>query len=159
MGTNQDDEAEPSDVLGDDADPTVPEETEETEPREEPLSGVSADVEDEITDDEQTVGVLLHISALSGLVVPFGNIFGPLLVWLVKKDDSRFIDESGKEALNFQITWTILMIGALLTVVVGVGVLLVPIIAVAWIILVVIGTIRASNKEVYRYPLTADLII
>jgi hypothetical protein len=117
----------------------------------------SYDVAD-VTDDEQTWAVILHASAFSGLVVPFGNVLGPLLVWLIKKDESPFLDASGKEAVNFQLTWTILLLGALLSILVGIGFLLVPIIAVAWIVLVVLGTVRASEKEIYDYPLTLDLI-
>ncbi|MFC7028210.1 DUF4870 domain-containing protein [Halomicroarcula sp. GCM10025324] len=114
--------------------------------------------ENSVTDDEQTWAVVLHASAFSGLVVPFGNIFGPLLVWLIKKDESEFIDESGKEALNFQLTWTMLLLGALLSLLVGIGFLLVPLLAVAWIVIVVLATVRASERVVYDYPLTVDLI-
>ncbi|MFC7020853.1 MULTISPECIES: DUF4870 domain-containing protein [Haloarcula] len=111
-----------------------------------------------VTDDEQTWAVILHASAFTGLVVPFGNVLGPLLVWLIKKDESAFIDESGKAALNFQLTWTMLMLVALLTLLVGIGFLLVPVVAVAWIVIVVLATVRASDREVYDYPLTVDLI-
>src|SRR6056297_2201348 len=113
---------------------------------------------DGVTDEEQTWGVLLHASAFCGLLVPFGNVLGPLLVWLIKRDESRFIDESGKNALNFQLTWTMLMLGALLSLLVGVGLLLVPAVGVAWLVIVVLATVRASEKEVYEYPLTLDLV-
>lgn len=122
-----------------------------------PETDRSYDVAD-VTDDEQTWAVVLHASAFSGLVVPFGNLLGPLLVWLIKKDESPFLDASGKEAVNFQLTWTILLLGALLSILIGIGFLLVPIIAVAWIVLVVLATVRASEKEIYDYPLTLDLI-
>ena len=111
-----------------------------------------------MTDDEQTWGVLVHISALSGLAVPFGNVLAPLLLWLIKKDESEFVDANGKEAINFQLTWTLLLLGASLTILVGVGLLVVPVIAVAWLVLVVLATIRASEKEVYDYPLTIDFV-
>ena len=112
----------------------------------------------DVSDDEKTWGVLVHASALSGLFVPFGNVLGPLVVWLLKKDESRFVDESGREALNFQLTWTGLMFVALLTVVVGIGLLLVPLLGLAWLVLVVLATVRASEREVYDYPLTLDLL-
>lgn len=111
-----------------------------------------------VTDEEQTWGVLIHISALSGLAVPFGNILAPLLLWLVKKDESEFVDANGKEAMNFQLTWTLLLLGASLTILIGIGLLVVPVIAVAWLVLVVLATLRASEREVYDYPLTIDFI-
>ncbi|MEW6113824.1 MAG: DUF4870 domain-containing protein, partial [Thermodesulfobacteriota bacterium] len=53
-------------------------------------------------------GMLCHLSALLGLVlISFGHILGPLVVWLFKKNDDPFIDEQGKESLNFQISMTI----------------------------------------------------
>lgn len=111
-----------------------------------------------VTDDEQTWGVLAHVSAFAGLFVPFGNILGPLLVWLVKKDESRFVDANGKQSLNFQISWTILMFVSLVTIPLGIGVVAVPLVALAWLILVVIAAVRASEKEVYDYPLTIDFV-
>jgi hypothetical protein len=109
-------------------------------------------------DDELTWAVLIHVSGLSGLLVPFGNVVFPLTLWLIKRDESEFLDASGKAALNFQLTWTVLLVGALLSLVVGVGLLLVPLLAVAWLVLVVVGTARASEGEVYDYPLTLELI-
>lgn len=121
-------------------------------------SGDASGVAYEVSSDDRTWASLAHASAFAGLFVPFGNVLGPLLVWLVKREDSRFVDDNGKEALNFQITWTVLMAVALLTVLVGVGLVLVPIVALAWVVLVVLATVRASDEEVYDYPLTFDLV-
>ena len=113
---------------------------------------------DAVTDDEQTWAVLTHVAAFAGLFVPFGNVLGPLVVWLVKKDESRFVDENGRQSLNFQLTWTVIMFVALVTILVGVGLLLVPLVALAWLVLVVVGAVRASEREVYDYPLTIDVL-
>lgn len=112
----------------------------------------------EVTSDDRTWGILAHASAFVGLVIPFGNILGPLLVWAIKKDESRFVAENGREALNFQITWTIILIVSALSILLAVGIFLVPIVALAWLILVIIAIIRASDDQVYDYPLTLDLI-
>jgi uncharacterized Tic20 family protein len=63
----------------------------------------------EITSDERTFGMLTHLSALLGFFFPFGAIIGPLVAWSIKKNDSAFVDENGKAALNFHITWTIVL--------------------------------------------------
>jgi uncharacterized Tic20 family protein len=126
-----------------------------SDPDDEPDSN---DVGDEISSDERTWAIIAHASALVGFIVPFGNILGPVLVWAIKKEDSQFIDENGKAAINFQITWTILIILVGLTILVGIGVFLVPIVGIAWVILVVIAILRTSNDQVYHYPLTIDLI-
>jgi uncharacterized Tic20 family protein len=119
---------------------------------------------------DRTWDVLCHLSALSVLVgVPFGNILGPLVVWLIKKGDSPSADAHGKEALNFQISVTIyLMAATALTVslmLILVGFLLLPLLLVAVIvvpvidlILVIIASVKAGNGEFYRYPFTLRLI-
>ena len=143
------------------AEPTSPDEDEVVAPD---VDATATPVDDgaqtttDLTSDERTWGILVHAVAFSGIVVPFGNILGPLVVWLVKKDESAFVDANGKQALNFQLTWTGILVLAGLTIFVGIGVLLVPIVALAWLVLVVLATVRASDGQVYDYPLTIDLI-
>lgn len=120
--------------------------------------GVEAAGNNDVSSDDRNWGVLTHAAAFAGFAVPFGNILGPLLVWLIKKDESWFVDANGKQALNFQITWTIFLTIALFTVIVGLGLILLPLVVLAWLIFVVIAMIRASEGEVYEYPLTIDLI-
>ncbi|MES3517796.1 MAG: DUF4870 domain-containing protein [Natronomonas sp.] len=131
------------------------------EPTDETAGGESR-VEDsgasDVSSDDRTWAIITHAAALSGFVIPFGNILGPLVVWLLKKDGSTFVDRNGKQALNFQITWTLLFVLVGLTLLLGIGVVLLPILGLAWLILVVLAMIRASNDEVYDYPLTLDLI-
>jgi uncharacterized Tic20 family protein len=106
--------------------------------------------------------VLCHLSAIIGLLgVPLGNILGPLIVWLIKKGDSPGVDAHGKESLNFHISWTIygLAIAAIAVVLmfVLVGFLILPILAIGWVtmlILIIMGSVKASNGILYRYPLT-----
>jgi uncharacterized Tic20 family protein len=155
MVSERDDESDLSDPSSDDTDD---DETVSADATATPGAASETNETRLVTDDEQTWAVILHASAFTGLMVPFGNVLGPLLVWLIKKDESAFIDESGKAALNFQLTWTMLMLGALVTLLVGIGFLLVPVVAVAWIVIVVLATVRASDREVYDYPLTLDLI-
>jgi uncharacterized protein len=103
---------------------------------------------------DRTWDVLCHISALAGFVVPFGNILGPLIIWLIKKNEVPSVDAHGKESLNFQISVLIYMAVAAVLVLVVIGFFLLIGIAIAAIVLVVIASIKASNGELYRYPLT-----
>ena len=68
-----------------------------------------------ISQEEKQWGMFAHLSALLGLVIPLGNVIGPLVIWLVKKDTMPFVDNQAKEALNFQITVIIAMAGMLFT--------------------------------------------
>ena len=60
-----------------------------------------------VNKDERMWAMLCHLSALAGFVVPFGSIIGPLIVWLIKRDEMPVVDVHGKKALNFQITMAI----------------------------------------------------
>lgn len=108
--------------------------------------------------EERSLGLACHLLALAGLVVPFGNVLGPLIMWLVKKDESDFVDDQGKEALNFNITISIAGFIAFLLMFVVIGGLLLPIIGIFWLVMTIIAAVKANGGERYRYPLTIRLI-
>ena len=104
---------------------------------------------------ERTLGMLCHLLAFCVLVLPpFGNILGPLVLWLVKKEGMPFVDDQGKESLNFQISVAIYGAGVFLLSFIGIGIVLGAALAVFWLVMVIIATVRANNGERYRYPLT-----
>lgn len=108
--------------------------------------------------EDRQWGLFAHLSALAGLVIPFGNVLGPLIIWQVKKDTLPFAADQGKEALNFNITVAIAaVISGLLTFVL-IGFLLLPLVGLAWLIFTVLGAIKANNGEAYRYPFALRLI-
>jgi len=112
-----------------------------------------------VSKDERTWGMLAHLLSLSGYIgVPLGNILAPLIIWLIKKDESQFVSDQAKESLNFQISLTIYAIISCILIVVLVGLVLLGAIWVAGIVFVIIATVKANNGEFYRYPLTIRLI-
>lgn len=121
-------------------------------------TGGGPEAEYDVSSEDRTWGILTHAAAFAGFGVPFGNVLGPLVIWLVKKEESQFVDENGKQAVNFQITWSILLVLALPTILIGIGVVLVPIIALSWLALVVVAMMRASEDQVYEYPLTVEFV-
>lgn len=58
----------------------------------------------EVSRSEKNYAMLCHLVAFSGFIIPFGSIIGPLVMWLIKKEESEFINYHGKESLNFQIS-------------------------------------------------------
>lgn len=110
------------------------------------------------THEEKLWAMLTHLSALVGLIVPFGNIIGPLLIWILKKEESRFINQQGKESLNFQISITIYAIIAIILTLLLVGVFLLLIVGVFAVIMVIIASINAYDGKDYRYPLTIRFV-
>jgi len=99
-----------------------------------------------------------HLSALSGLVIPFGTLIGPLVLWQVKRESDPFVDAQGKEALNFQITVAIASLISLLLMVVVIGFFLFGLIAIGALVLTIIGGIKANEGQPYRYPFTWRVI-
>jgi len=100
-----------------------------------------------------------HLGALSAYIgIPFGNIVVPLVIWLIKREEFPFVDEQGKESLNFQISVTICAIVAGLLCFVVIGLVLLPVILVAALVLVIIATLKVNKGEGYRYPFTLRLI-
>jgi uncharacterized protein len=112
----------------------------------------------ETNPEARTWGMVAHLSSLVGLFIPFGNFAGPLIVWLMKKDQMPFVDDQGKESVNFQITVTIAALVAGLTICIGIGFVLLPIVAVAAIVMAIIAGIKANEGVRYRYPFTLRLI-
>jgi uncharacterized Tic20 family protein len=100
-----------------------------------------------------------HLSALAGFVIPaFGHILGPLIVWLVKRGDAPEIDAHGKEALNFQISMLIYNVVAGILCLILIGFALLAVLHVLNVVFVIIAATRASEGQLYRYPLTLRLI-
>lgn len=113
----------------------------------------------ETTTNVRTWIVLVHALALIGFFVPLaGHIIGPLVVWLAKRDESPEIDEHGKESVNFQITMLIYNVIAGLLCIVLIGIPILIILHFLNPILVVIAAIQASDRKVFRYPLSLRLI-
>lgn len=103
----------------------------------------------------RTWTALCHASALLGVFLHFpGHVLAPLIVWLLKRDESPEIDAHGKEALNFQISMLIYNAIAAVFCLVLIGFLILPVLWVLNAIFVIIAAIKASDGQLYRYPLT-----
>jgi uncharacterized Tic20 family protein len=108
---------------------------------------------------DNTMGILCHLLSLTQLLgIPFGNILGPLVVWLIKRNDDPFADLCGKESLNFQISMTLYMLIAGLLILLFVGLFLIVILMLLNIVYTIIAAIKASDGESYRYPFTIRFI-
>lgn len=108
--------------------------------------------------DQRQWAFIAHLAALAGFVFPFGNLLGPLIVWQVKKNEMPFVDDQGKEALNFQITVTIAILVCLVLMMVLIGFLLMPVVVIGALVMTVIGAIKANGGERYRYPFAIRLV-
>ena len=98
--------------------------------------------------------MLCHLAAFLGFVFPFGSVVGPLILWQMKKEVDPFIDDQGKEALNFQITVAIAWMVCIVLAFAVIGFFLMVALAIATVVLTIVGSIKANKGIAYRYPLT-----
>jgi uncharacterized Tic20 family protein len=114
--------------------------------------------------EERQWGLFAHLSALVGFVVPFGNVIGPLVIWLIKREQMPFVNDQGREALNFNITAGLvgLVLIALTAMSFGIGIFLTApigvVLAIAWLVLTIIAAIKANEGQAYRYPVCLRLV-
>lgn len=101
------------------------------------------------TSDERTLAILSHVLTI------FFWIFPPLIIYLIKKDESKFVAEHARESLNFQITVAIAFIILFITII---GIFLLWILGILVLVLVIVATVKASENKLYRYPFTLRLI-
>jgi uncharacterized Tic20 family protein len=93
-----------------------------------------------------------HLSSFAGHFFPFANVFVPLILWSMKKDEMPFVNDQGKEVMNFQITMTIAFVVAGISLFFLVGFVLLPAIWLFDVIVTVIAAIKANEGVAYRYP-------
>lgn len=115
----------------------------------------------EINKDARMWAMFCHLAGLGGLIpiVPIiGSVIGPLIVWQIKKDEFGFVDDQGKEALNFQISILMYAIVSGLLCFACVGFILLPAVYIFDLIFLLIAAVKANDGEHYRYPLTFRFI-
>ena len=95
-----------------------------------------------------------HFSAFLGMWFPFGSLIGPLILWQVKRESDPFIDDQGKEAMNFQITVAIASAICYVLMFVLIGFALLGLVLIGAVVLVVIAGVKANDGVAYRYPFT-----
>jgi len=111
-----------------------------------------------INSEEQTFSMLCHLSALAGYVIPFGNIIGPLIFWLIKKDQYPEVDRQGKDSLNFQISMTLWVIVSAVLILLVIGIFALIALGVLNLILIIVASIKSNNGERFKYPLSLEFI-
>ena len=108
--------------------------------------------------EEKQWALFAHLSALVGFIIPFGSIIGPLIIWQIKRNEMPFVDDQGKEALNFQITMAIAVLVCIVLMVVLIGFLLIWIVGLLDLVFIIIAALAANNGQAYRYPFTLRLV-
>src|SRR5699024_3748370 len=104
------------------------------------------------TSDDRLMAMLIYVTSL------FTTIIGPIIIWLIKREESAFVDYHGKEYFNFIISYFVYGIVAGLSTIILIGILLVPVVSIAFLVFTIIAAIKAYNGEMYRIPLIFRII-
>ena len=108
--------------------------------------------------DEKPWAMLCHFSSFSGLIFPFGNFLAPLIIWLIKKEEMPFVEDQGKEVLNFQISMTIYLLISGMLCIILIGIPIIIGLVIFCFIITIIAAISANDGKSYRYPINLRLI-
>ena len=111
-----------------------------------------------VSNNERTWGTIVHLSALAGIIFPVLTIIAPLFIWLVKRKEMPFIDDQGKEAVNFQLTMLIGFIICIPLAFILIGVVLAFVLGIVDLIFIILAGVSANRGEHYRYPFNWRII-
>ncbi len=100
----------------------------------------------------------LHLSQLAGLLIPYGGLVLPLIMWLTNREEFPEIDPHGKMIVNWLISLTIYLIVAAVLSILIIGIPILIILGLLALIFPIIGGIKAGNGELWHYPLTIEFI-
>ena len=118
------------------------------------LDSLDQESQPDLTKDEKLYGTLCHLLAFAGYVAPVaGSIVGPLVLWLVKKEESAFVDLHGRESVNFQISILIYTVVSFILTLVVIGFALLLATQILNVVCIIIAAINANDGKVYRYPM------
>lgn len=108
--------------------------------------------------DARMWAMLCHLSAFSMYLTGIGFIVGPLIVWLIKREAHPFIDDQGKESLNFEISILIYYVVSAVAVFCVIGIPMLIVLHIFHLVFIIIAAVQANSGQLYRYPLTIRLI-
>ncbi len=115
-----------------------------------------------VSREQRNWAMIAHLSAFAMYLTGIGHILGPLVVWLLKRDGNPFVDDQAKEALNFQISFSIYIGVAILlcfTIILAIiGIPAIWALGIFHVVCMVIAAVKANDGVAFRYPLTIRFI-
>lgn len=104
--------------------------------------------------EENVYCMLMHLSQLVGVIIPFGGIVAPIVMWVSNKDSNPTVDKHGRAVMNWVLSELIYFFLCLILMFLVIGVFLLPVLIIVGIVFAIIGGVKASNGEVWEYPLS-----
>ena len=112
------------------------------------------------TDREKNMAMLCHLAAFAGFLIPFGNIIGPVIVWMMGKAESDFVNEHGKASVNFQMSLSIFfVISTVLILLIGpIAIAIIAGLVLYAVVMIIVNSVKAHNGEEGGYTLTIQFL-
>lgn len=110
------------------------------------------------TQEEKQMGMFLHLSQLLNILIPFGGVIAPIVLWQIKKDEMPALDAHGKMIVNWMISGLIYGVISFVLTFIVIGILGFLALAVMGVVFPIIGGIKANNGELWEYPLTIKFL-
>lgn len=104
------------------------------------------------SNDDRTLALLAHMLSI------VGGFIAPLVIWLVKKDESGYVAYHAKESLNFQLTMMIYWLVTFLLMILLIGFLIFPFLLILGFVMPIVAGLAANRGEPYRYPMTIRFV-
>ena len=98
--------------------------------------------------------MLIHLSLLAGILIPYAGYVVPIVIWQLKKNELPGIDAHGRVAANWMISWVIYTVIAFVLCFVLIGIPLLLVLAILHIVFPIIGAVKANEGELWQYPLS-----
>ena len=111
-----------------------------------------------VRSDENMWAIFCHLGGLFGIIIPPGNIILPLVIYLVHREKYPFVEDQGKEAINFQISMLIYMIASAILIFIAIGFFILIGLLILDLIVTVMAAIKAGEGVAYRYPISIRFI-
>jgi uncharacterized protein len=112
----------------------------------------------QLSETERNWAMLCHLSAFASYFFPFGGIIGPLICWLSRKDESVWVDENGKAAMNFNLSILLYSVLTIPLCFILVGFVIIGFLITLKIICIIIASVRSSKGERFKYPFAIPFI-
>jgi len=110
------------------------------------------------TQSERDWAMFCHLSSFAGYFFPFGGIIAPLICWISRREGSEWVNQNGKSALNFQLSILLYNVMTIPLCFILVGIPILIFILIFEVVCIVVASIKASQGEVFKYPLSIPFI-
>lgn len=111
-----------------------------------------------VSDNERQYAMLIHLTQFAGLLVPLGGWLVPLILWLIKRKESTYIDQHGKIVMNWILSCLIYGFICFILSFILIGVFLAVALGICSIVFTIIGALKANNGERWAYPLSIPFL-